>query len=214
MKRIPRHIIFDLDGTLIDSKQEIVKTYKLVFSKIVPGKSVNYEKINYGATINEVLNNIYLKDEEKRNKAKKLFSSIYDNSDFAETKIFEDVMNVLGFLKKQKNRLYIATNKRLVPTIQILKKKELFHLFSDIMANEMIPDVTLSKEQMIAALKSKYSFSEGFMVGDSAVDISAGNNQKLLTIAVSYGYEDRELVSIQNPLYVIDSFKEIISIVK
>ncbi len=31
-----RHIIFDLDGTIIDSKNEILKTYKIVFGKVPP----------------------------------------------------------------------------------------------------------------------------------------------------------------------------------
>jgi phosphoglycolate phosphatase-like HAD superfamily hydrolase len=119
----------------------------------------------------------------------------------------------LDFLNKSNWNLYIATNKRYTPTLRILQKKKMIHYFSAIMANEMGPNIILSKQQMISELKDKYSFSNGFMVGDTALDIEAGNSQNLKTIAVTYGYEKWGTFVKQNPTYIIDSFKEIINLV-
>ena len=77
----------------------------------------------------------------------------------------------------------------------------------------MLPNVFLTKQQMIAQLKAKYSFSEGFMIGDTATDIVAGNMQNLKTIAVTYGYENSDIFVAQNPTFIIDSFEQIAKIV-
>jgi phosphoglycolate phosphatase-like HAD superfamily hydrolase len=54
-----QHIIFDLDGTLIDSKPEIISTYKKVFEEIVPPHVIEYEEINYGNTLTAILEKVY-----------------------------------------------------------------------------------------------------------------------------------------------------------
>jgi phosphoglycolate phosphatase len=202
-----KHIIFDLDGTIIDSKNEILKTYNIVFNEIAPKVFPDLKLLNYGLTLQSLLKGVYGADEEdKLIKAKQRFVSIYDSSDFKETKLYEGVSETLHFLKENGCELYIATNKRLSPTIRILEIKGIKQLFSSVMANEMQPGFTLTKQQMIAELKNKYLFSEGFMVGDSVSDILAGKEEKLITIAVNYGYEHPDLLVAKNPDFTTDYF--------
>jgi phosphoglycolate phosphatase-like HAD superfamily hydrolase len=204
------HIIFDLDGTLIDSKKEIIKTYQLVFRDIIPTEKPDFDRMNYGSTLKAVLKSVYKNDpDNKIEQAKKLFSSYYDTSSFEDTLLYESVYDTLDLLKKKGHKLYVATNKRQTPALRILHQKNIAHFFSDIMASEMLTGLNLTKEGMIAELKQKNAFVSGFMVGDSAYDILAGNKQNLTTIAVSYGYENKDVFADQNPSYIIDSFKEI-----
>jgi phosphoglycolate phosphatase-like HAD superfamily hydrolase len=72
-----QHIIFDLDGTLIDSKPEIISTYKKVFEEIVPPHEIEYEEINYGNTLTAILEKVYNQHSALIEKAKLLFSEIY-----------------------------------------------------------------------------------------------------------------------------------------
>jgi len=118
------HIIFDLDGTLIDSKNEILKTYRLVFNEVPPATMPDLEKLNYGLTIFDLLKGIYVEDDDKIVKAKTLFSSVYDHSDFAETNLYEGVYETLSALKHEGYEMHIATNKRYVPTTRILEAKK------------------------------------------------------------------------------------------
>lgn len=208
-----KHIIFDLDGTLIDSKEEILKTYQIVFNEIKP-QVVNLAIINYGATLQDVLSNVYGEDFNKIEKAKILFSTIYDRSDYHQTNPYPNVLRVLTYLKTEKYNMYIATNKRLVPTLKILNHKNLNIFFSDVITSDIRNERVLSKAEMISELKRKYAFSEGFMVGDTSSDIKAGNIESLKTIAVTYGYENRDIFAPCNPSYTIDSFDEIIKIVE
>ena len=208
-----RHIIFDLDGTIIDSKKEILKTYKLVFDQIPPAVAPDLEKLNYGLTLGDLMKSVYGDEPDKIAKAKQLFASVYDTSDYAETTLYEGVVDTLNALKKEGYEMYIATNKRLLPTRRILERKQIGHLFSHIMANEMVPGVTFSKRQMIEGLKKMGSFSEGFMVGDAITDIQAGNEERLLTVAVNYGYEDADILAAQHPSISIDHFDKLYTFV-
>ncbi len=213
MNKIRQHIIFDLDGTVIDSKKEILKTYQLVFSEVRPRIKIDPETLNYGATIQNVLKGVYGNEENLIEAAKKSFSSRYDSSNYDETHLYDGVIETLEILKKNNHLLYIATNKRFAPTTRILQRKKIGHYFSDVKANEMQPGITLSKEQMISDLKRAHFFTAGYMVGDTISDIRAGNSQNLKTIAVTYGYENRDIFAAQNPTFIIDSFKEILTFI-
>lgn len=207
-----RHVIFDLDGTVIDSREEIIRTYHLVFQKIIPAKSPDTETINPGATLNQVLEAVYEGDHEKARKAKSLFASMYDQSDYLDTTLYADVVETLAELRKKGYQLYVATNKRYAPTIRILQKKKIADYFAGTMASEMEPGTMIEKHQMVASLKAKFLFSAGYMVGDMTSDIEAGNKEKLTTIAVTYGYGNKDALRVANPTFLIDSFKGILNI--
>lgn len=208
------NIIFDLDGTLIDSRNEIISTYRQVFEQIPPHISVDPNNLNFGATLQNVLASVYGSNNELIDSAKSLFSSIYDVSTYADTTIYEGVYTTLDSLKRNGYDLHIATNKRYGPTMQILKKKDLSKFFSHIAANEMHPGVTLSKLQMIELIMKRVPFSDGFMVGDSETDIEAGKEAGLYTIGVSYGYDSELRLMNKKPTALLDSFSKLYTFVK
>jgi phosphoglycolate phosphatase len=207
-----QHIIFDLDGTIIDSKKEILKTYKVVFARIPPRVPPKVDELNYGMNINDVLRGVYGDDDIIP--AKKMFASIYDTSDYHETDLYEGVYETLAFLKEQGHELYIATNKRYTPTLRILEAKKIRQFFSEIVGYEMTPGVTMTKREMVALLKNLGSFTEGFMVGDSVGDIMAGKDEHLTTIAVTYGYESENVLAEKNPDHLIDRFHNLSTFVQ
>ena len=214
-KELKKHIILDLDGTIIDSRNEILKTYCIVFDKIVPDKSPEIDKLNFSLTLHGLFQTVYAENEQdKIVAAKKLFASIYDQSDYLETMLYEGVIDTLHQLKQQGHELYIATNKRLSPTMRILEKKCIKDLFSFIMANEMQPGVTPTKRQMIAELKQLGKFEHGFMVGDAVSDITAGKEENLVTVAINYGYDPPELLATKNPDFSIDHFELLLAIIQ
>lgn len=208
------HVVFDLDGTLINSKEEILRTYQQTFAQYKPEAEPDLTQINFGASLTEVLKSTYGMTPDKLEKAKLLFSSIYDSSDYSSTPLYSGVIETLTYLKEAKYKLYIATNKRFKPTLKILEAKNMFLFFDGVMASDIIPSLTLTKSEMVFELKREFGFSSGYMVGDTTTDIQAGKEQGLDTIGVTYGYENNSIFAAQKPTFIIDSFGELTQILK
>lgn len=213
VQEFTKHIIFDLDGTIIDSKPEIISTYTKVFSEIPVSQPVDFDLVDFGATLNQVLLYIYKNEPDKIALAKQLFAQLYDTSAFEDTLVYDGVYRTLDILKEQGLALYIATNKRYTPCEKILKAKGLEPYFTDIMAAEMQPGITLSKSEMISFLMAKNGFKQGFMIGDTIGDITAGKVNSLTTIAVSYGYQHISELEAIKPDYMAHSFENLIKFV-
>lgn len=203
------HIIFDLDGTLIDSREEIINTYSKVFLEIPPSKVVDYNSINYGDTLLSILGNIYENDEILISKAKVKFAYFYDNSTFDDTVLYPSVFDLLKKLHQNNFKLHIATNKRLIPTVNILKIKKMDVFFTSIKSSDLSNTGITSKQVMVSQICKEFNIKNGYMIGDSCQDIEAGNNCHLNTIAALYGYDKKDNLLKNNPKFVINNFTEL-----
>lgn len=205
------HIIFDLDGTLIDSRGELIDTYKKVFAQLPPTQPADPENIDYGAALPVILAGIYGSDEAVLKRAKELFVAIYDSSTFEQTSLYPGVFEALGELHRQGFILHIATNKRMNPVLKILQIKGIFNLFSCIKTSDMSGEKLLSKKTMVEAVCNEFGIRKGWMVGDSIVDLQAGEALGLSTVAALYGYEKKEELLKKNPKFAINQFNEILT---
>lgn len=203
------HIIFDLDGTLIDSREEIIKTYSKVFLEIPPLKDVDYNSINYGDTLLSILGKIYDNDTVLISKAKVKFADFYDNSPFVDTVLYPSVFDLLKKLHQNNFILHIATNKRLIPTANILKIKKMDVFFTSIKSSDLSNSGITSKQEMVNQICEEFNVKNGYMIGDSCQDIEAGNNCNLNTIAALYGYDKKDNLLKNNPKFVINNFTEL-----
>jgi phosphoglycolate phosphatase len=203
-----KHLIFDLDGTLIDSKPEIILTYQAVFQQIPPEVNTVISEVDFGQTLMTILNALYL-NENLKLQARQLFLSLYDQSDYSQTPLYDNVLEVLQYLQTKGYWMYIATNKRLAPTLRILEAKKIHSFFKEVVANEMQPGVIQTKLDMLCALKDTYQITEGIMIGDTHVDMTAAKLVAFKTVAALYGYENRDELLSHQPNYCIEGFKEL-----
>jgi phosphoglycolate phosphatase len=210
---VKAHIIFDLDGTLIDSKPEIEDAFRKTFSDVPASSVIAFDAISFGATLNSVLESVYQGDTDRIIKAKQKFSEIYDSSSYEKTLLYPYVEDTIGKLAEMGSNLYIATNKRMVPTLRILEKKNILRWFTSVKTSDMVAGKTISKQEMIEEICAENEIKHGYMIGDTLQDIQAGQATKLMTIAVSYGYESQEFLRKGSPTFVVHSFSEIIDIV-
>jgi len=207
-------IIFDFDGTLIDSSPEIMQAFRMVARNIIPEREYFIDKMIIGPTLIEtaqlILNS---KDNNKVNKFTKEFIKIYDNILAQKTKTYSGVSQTLLKLKKKSFKLSIVTNKRLVPTKKIVELYKWENIFDHIICSDSKGFVA-SKSLNIKKLLDKDSFYlNSFLLGDTINDGISANENNLKFIRAKYGYgknEDWTKIKIYKD---INKFSDILDIV-
>lgn len=191
-----KNVIFDLDGTLIDSapailgcmnqalkEYEIYPAKKLGVDLIGPPLDLTLEKILGPKNINLVPRVI------------ESFKKIYDNEGFKISDPYVGIEKLLQSLKRANINLYIATNKRIEPTTKIIEYLGWSNYFSGVYGINT-PNATgvkfANKSEMIRHLLSDFQIevSRSIYVGDRIEDQIAAKSNNLESVTVNWGYGD------------------------
>ena len=199
-----RNYIFDLDGTIIDSSQEILDCIdmSLKINNLTVDKNKLIPEI-IGPPITKIVKGLLpeLQDEELIKQIMTSFRNIYDNKKEYTSRLYSGILDVLKNLKLSDKRLYIATNKPLKPTFKLLEKLSLTEFFDDIYTIDRF-EKNMSKYEMIIKIiqNNKLRKSETIMIGDSLNDILAAKQAGIKSIGVLWGYgaEKKELIEMSD----------------
>lgn len=200
------NILFDLDGTLVDSAGDIIDCLQKAYSVVSPTGNVIIKRTFIGPPLFDVIK-LATPDitKDEADVVIKEFRISYDNSDFPKTIAYEGVHDLILKLNYDGIKLFIVTNKPLVPTSKILKKisKE---YFSDVITPDCIPGANMDKTQMISHLIKKWNLNkkDSIMIGDSDGDVRAAQVNGIASVAVLSGYGDKGSIAAVNPDYVIE----------
>ncbi len=211
-----KFIIFDLDGTLLDTLEGITEGLNLTLKELNISK--NYSKEEVKSFIgNGARRLLFLALKREFNESEySLYLKNYEKTQYISP-FFKDVLNTLIDLKNKGYILMINSNKPDEILQKLIKNK--FNglektLFSDIKGQDSSikrkPDPTYLNE-LINKLNLKKE--NGFYVGDSIVDILASKNLNIKSIIVSYGYGNQKEIIDNKPNYYIDEFKKVEEIV-
>ncbi len=215
-------IIFDLDGTLIDSAPD------LAFAVNHMLKTVNYKQFDE-ATIDGWVGNGALvlvkralsgsRDIDKSiksdflEKALDIFLEFYAKNLCVRTVTYPNVSQTLQSLKEKAYRLVIVTNKPFDFVEPILKGLELLAFFEYFIGGDSLAEKKPSPQPLLHVCEHlNVSVEECVMVGDSKNDILAGNACGMQTIGVTYGYNYGENIGVYNPSVIVNDFGEILNI--
>ena len=211
-----KNIIFDLDGTLIDSVGDVVYCLKKAYSLIPEFSNVEVSESFIGPPLNELIKKITpdITEEQTRIVIKE-FRNCYDNSPFLKTKLYGGVYELIQNLRHLNIKIFITTNKPFFVTKKILKNL-MVDDFDDIVSLDVVAEEKMDKTEMISYLINKWGIEKDttLMVGDDASDIIAAHINGLRSVAILNGYGDVNKIYKAKPLYVIDTINELYKKIK
>jgi len=182
-------LVFDLDGTIVDSIGIILKNFQLSFQyaqEKYPGDDKIRPEIGRG--VKEIFSKFF--PPEKITLAEKFFiengNKIYLNS----VQIFPEVFQILSNLKNKNYKLAIATSKLRKLAMPILEKFNIDHFFEIIIGSEDVKNCKPSPEPLekIANFFNAKK-SEIIFIGDSKIDGMSAKNAGITFFGVATGAE-------------------------
>ena len=189
--------IFDLDGTIVNSSEEIIKCLKQAFCKA--NIAVAEEKLNsdiIGPPIHQIIQSVFENiDETSLQAVISNFRKIYDYDTEDVSFLYEGVFETLEMLKASGKRLFVATFKPNIPTIRLMKLLDL-NMFEAAYTVDY-PENFSTKTEIVNALISKYGLDKNktVMVGDASSDMVAAKENGILGVGALWGYgSDKSLL--------------------
>jgi phosphoglycolate phosphatase len=208
--RAVRAFLFDLDGTLIDSKLDLVNSVNFMLREmgreVLPLATVA-SYIGHGAP--RLVADALGPDaaEADRNRGLEIFLAHYDQHSLDATRAYPGVVE--GLEAVQERPMAVLTNKPAKMSVEILEALGLRKYFRAVYGGDSFEKKKPDPAGALAILKNLgASPHEAAMVGDSGVDIQTARNAGVFAIAVNYGFGQHNRHADPADLY-IDSLQEI-----
>lgn len=210
-------LIFDLDGTLIDSAPDLrTATNKLLHHYNRRAISMSEVKKFVGNGAAKLIERAFKATGEKANPADisnltHEFLSFYDGHETDETCLYVGVLEALTSLKEKGYRLALCTNKPQNPSENVLRDLGIADFFEVVLGGDQLASKKPNPEMIHWVLnKMKLNVDEALMIGDSPNDIDAAKNAGMRNVAVSYGYRKVTIEEL-NADIVIDEFQQLLN---
>lgn len=188
-----KNIVFDLDGTLVDSRPGIQFAATIAIKLILPARDAINLQNKIGPPIREILQK-ELEDLEQKvfDEVIAAFRFIYDNFAWRMVSIYDGVLEALESLSKLGMGNFVVTNKPIGPTKNILSHFHMMNYFREVICPDVKTPNFSTKSAMVSYLMEHHHLrsSETVLIGDSSDDAQAAAACKLSFIPVVFGYGD------------------------
>lgn len=199
-------IIFDLDGTLLDSDELIIKAYEKVFDTFRPGyKLTEEEKTSFlGPTLATMFSKYFTEDFETLLK-------VYEDYAFANKKVYgklyPNVIEMLNFFKSRGFKLGLVTSRFMRSAEVMLEAFDLTKYFDKIVTLDIVKNPKPDPEGINLVLKEFNVLpDEAIYIGDNKSDFIAARDAHVHTALVTWA-KNRDN-SILKPEILINSFED------
>jgi HAD superfamily hydrolase (TIGR01509 family) len=207
-----KNIIFDLDGTLVDSKRDIAGAQHWVLAQL---GVYSYKPEDLYPLIGKPLAVTFATllpaDLHGRiPEAIELYKNYYPPRALDNTTLFPGVKETVEVLRKRGIRLATATTKLSAGTHRVLTHFEIAEHFAQIQGSDNIP--FKPDPFIITKILEDQSWekSDTLMVGDTDNDILAGKRAGIPTCGVTYGSLAKEQIEALNPDIIIHSLPDLL----
>ena len=209
-------IIFDLDGTLIDSSQDLaisMNATRAHFGLRAIESSLIYSYVGNGAA---VLIERAMGGElsaERLTDALKFFLNFYRAHALEHTKLYPGVREVIAELSDARHPLAVLTNKPVRISCDIIGSLGLSNYFVRVYGGNSFPNKKPDPAGVRALMEETSSPAvETWLVGDSSVDVKTARNAGVRSCGVAWGFQP-ESFAVEPPDVVIERPGELMQLV-
>ncbi|MGO1687231.1 MAG: phosphoglycolate phosphatase [Psychrobacter sp.] len=215
-------LIFDFDGTLIDSVPDLADAVNAMLTTLgkdtFPISTIRNWVGNGSRLLVEraLVGKIEVQEGEltveEADYAEQVFFAAYKEISGSKTVAYPDVDSGLKKLHSAGYTLALVTNKpiRFVP--KILQSFGWQDLFSEVLGGDSLPQKKPNPAPLLYVCESlKITPDQAVMIGDSRNDILAGQNAKMDTLGLSYGYNYGQDIRELNPTEAFDDFAALVA---
>jgi phosphoglycolate phosphatase len=204
-------LLFDLDGTLTDSKQGIINSVRYTLDKMkLKENDINLELL-IGPPLSESFEKYFGLDNKTARYAVSVYREYYAVKGIFENKVYPGIPDLLQNLNNNDKTLACVTSKAAFYAKLILEHFNLTKYFAHLIGSNM--DLTCTHK--IELIKNALSLfpnnnnHDAIMIGDRADDIIGAKKNNIASIGVLYGYGSFQEINAEKPTHTVNSVKEL-----
>jgi len=203
-----KYVLFDLDGTLVDTSEGIIHSIHLTLRELnIRGITAEEMRRFIGPPLKTAFVEFCKMSPSMADEATKVFRKYYNSDGKRMCCLYPQVPQMLDRLKKAGFILIVATSKPTVFATEILNFLNIGQLFHEIVGSNM--DNTRSyKQEIIQYILDKYhitNLNQAIMVGDKAQDLIGADSCGINGIGVTYGFGSCEELESVNHTAIVSS---------
>jgi phosphoglycolate phosphatase len=208
-------LVFDLDGTLVDTAPDLVAATNHVLQHIgLPTVDEKSLRPFIGQGAHYMVEHAMGPAAEKltlpeRTRLLGLFLDFYGRNIAVGSRPFEGTLEALDSLSRQGAKLAVCTNKMEHMSRSLLEALGMSRYFASIAGRDTLPTFKPDPGHLLGTIElAGGDPARAIMIGDSRTDIDTAKAAKIPVIAVSFGYTDTPVVQL-SPDAVIDHYREL-----
>lgn len=205
-------IIWDVDGTLLDTSPGLISSTLFMIEKLgLPPLDKDTLKSFVGPRIQDSLQRVYQLEGKELEEAANVFRTHYKEGDVLKASPYPGVYRVLEYIHNKGIKQAVATNKRQDFVDALLKKYNLYRYMETVCGTDFAGKLTKANliEQCISqgnVLKSRV-----LMIGDSDYDAEAASKTGIDFLAVTYGFGyKKQTLNNSSAVMMVDTLNQIL----
>ena len=210
-------IIFDFDGTLGDTRRNIVTTMQMTIAELhLPNRSEEDCAATIGLPLAGCFRTLFpdIQDELIPRCAETYRRFFNENLKTIQPEAFPGVVETLSFLHQKGFTLTIASSRSRNSLTELTRNMGIADYISYLLGADDVKEAKPKPEPVLKTLADMhYDAGETLVVGDMAVDIQMGANAGAKTCGVTWGNGTRDELVQAGADYIIDNMEELLRIV-